>query len=376
LIHSGGQARLAATIAANRSINDWSALTTASTSLVVSPVAAIRAANEDRAAVVPVFLRAIEEYLASPGSGSPAAASRSNALFFVFHLLGQWREKAAYRLLTQLLRRPRDEIDVIFGGAITETTHRVMAAVFDGDPAPLYDVILDPKAEDSIRSRMIEALAMVTLRGELPREEAGRFLRACYAELEPQEENFAWDGWQCAIAMLGLAELKPQVEQAFARGFINNAWLEFKHFERDLQHAIDHPGAPPLHGPDNEYTLFGDTIEELSGWYSFRPKPAENDDSTSDDDDGGARRPLTTMIRAAGTASKLPWSTPSGMSAAMIPARAAAAASSRNAASTPVRLRYRRRDCGQIGRYSYTCWHAELRSAAAAGDTLDTAGGA
>jgi hypothetical protein len=185
------------------------------------------------------------------------------------------------------LRRPRDEVDVIFGGAITETTHRVMAAVFDGDPGPLYDVILDPKAEDSIRSRMIEALAMVTLRGDLAREEAARFLRTCYAELEPQEENFAWDGWQCAIAMLGLAELKPQVEQAFARGFINNAWLEFKHFERDLQHAIDHPGASPLHGPENEYTLFGDTIEELSGWYSFRPKPAENDGSTIDDDDGG-----------------------------------------------------------------------------------------
>jgi hypothetical protein len=251
------------------------------------PVEAIRAANENRAAVVPVFLRAIEAYLAAPGLGNAAAASRSHALFFVFHLLGQWREKAAYRLLAQLLRRPRDEIDVIFGGAITETTHRVMAAVFDGDPGPLYDVILGPKAEEFIRSRMFDALAMVTLRGELPREEAGRFLRACYAELEPQEENFAWDGWQCAIAMLGLAELKPQVEQAFARGFINNVWLEFKHFERDLQHAIDHPGAPPLHGPDNEYTLFGDTIEELSGWYSFRPKPAENDDSTIDGDDGG-----------------------------------------------------------------------------------------
>jgi hypothetical protein len=131
----------------------------------------------------------------------------------VFHLLGQWREKAAYRPLAQLLRRPREEVDVILGSVITETTHRVMAAVFDGDPRPLYDLILDPKADEFIRSRMFEALAMVTLRGELPREEAAHFLRTCYAELEPQEENFTWDGWQCGIAMLGLAELKPEVEQ-------------------------------------------------------------------------------------------------------------------------------------------------------------------
>ena len=70
------------------------------------PVEAIRAADADRAAVVPVFLRAIEEYLAKPGFGNAAVESRSNALFFLFHLLGQWREKSAYRLLAQLLRRP------------------------------------------------------------------------------------------------------------------------------------------------------------------------------------------------------------------------------------------------------------------------------
>jgi hypothetical protein len=180
------------------------------------------------------------------------------------------------------------------GGAITETTHRVMAAVFDGDPAPLYEVILDPKADQFVRSRMCEALAMVTLRGELAREEASRFLHACYAELEPQDENFTWDGWQCAIAMLGLAELKPQVEQAFARGFISDSWLEFKDFEKDLRHAIEHPDAPPLHGVDNEYTLFGDTIEELSGWHSFQPKPGLNADSTIEAEDRGGWRGFQT----------------------------------------------------------------------------------
>jgi hypothetical protein len=86
--------------------------------------------------------------------------------------------------------------------------------------------------------------------------------------------------------MLGLAELKSEVEQAFARGFISDTCLEFKDFEEDLSYAIDHPGAPPLHGPDDEYTLFGDTIVELSGWHSFQPEPAENDDPTIDADDG------------------------------------------------------------------------------------------
>jgi hypothetical protein len=36
------------------------------------------------------------------------------------------------------------------------TTHRVMAAVFDGDPQPIYDIILDPAADEFVRSRMCE----------------------------------------------------------------------------------------------------------------------------------------------------------------------------------------------------------------------------
>jgi hypothetical protein len=52
-----------------------------------------------------------------------------------------------------------------------------MASVFDRDPQPLYDIILDPNAEEFIRAGMCKALAMVTLRGELDRVVAGRFLR-------------------------------------------------------------------------------------------------------------------------------------------------------------------------------------------------------
>src|SRR5271155_4079389 len=126
------------------------------------PVETIRTASADRASAVPIFVQAIERYLSAEGD-----VPSPDALFFVFHLLSEWREKSAYRPLTRLLRR-REEFDAILGDAVTETTHRVMAAVFDGDPAPVYDVILDSKVDEFIRSRMCEAIAMVTLRGELP----------------------------------------------------------------------------------------------------------------------------------------------------------------------------------------------------------------
>ena len=230
------------------------------------PLDAISAARAERASLLPLFMQAIEQYPATEDDDDSAR----DALFLIFHLLGEWREKSAYRPLARLLRRPADEIEAILGDATTETSHRVMAAVFDGDPKPLYDVILDPEADEFIRSRMFDVLAMVTVRGELFWAEAARFLLACYSDIKPQDECYVWEGWQGAIALLGLVEMKSLVERAFRRGYISPDWLSFENFEEDLQRAIEHPAAPWRH--EREFSLFGDTIEELSSWAAFRPK--------------------------------------------------------------------------------------------------------
>jgi hypothetical protein len=235
------------------------------------PREALKAASAQRVEMLPLLLDEIETYLAQ----KPAARTKPTPLFFIFHLLGEWREKAAYRPLARLLRLPRRDVDAIFGDGITTTSHRVMAAVFDGDPEPLYDIILDPKAEEFIRAGMCEALAMVTLRGELDRAVAGRFLRDAFIEMRPQAECYVWVGWQSAIAMLGMSDLRVLVKKAFDRGFIDSGVLGFDHFEEDLRRGTEHPGEPRL-PDDRDSTLFGDTVKELSEWYCFTEQYRED----------------------------------------------------------------------------------------------------
>ena len=235
------------------------------------PREALKDASAQRVEMLPLLLDEIETYPAL----EPAARAKPTPLFFIFHLLGEWREKAAYRPLARLLRLPRRDLDAIFGDGITTTSHRVMATVFDGDPQPLYEIILDPRAEEFIRAGMCEALAMVTLRGELDRAVAGRFLRDAFIEIQPQAECYVWVGWQSAIAMLGMSDLKLLVKKAFDRGFIDSHVLGFEHFEEDLRRGIEHPGEPRL-PDDRDSTLFGDTVEELSGWYCFTEQYRED----------------------------------------------------------------------------------------------------
>jgi hypothetical protein len=230
------------------------------------PVDAIRAAQANRETMAPVFLRSIDEFLSL--EGEPVAPG---ALFFMFHLLGEWREKSAYWPLAVFLRLPHEVLDTILGSAITETSHRVMAVVFDGDPEPLYEIIRDEEADEFVRSRMCQAIAMLTRSGDLPRGAAESFLRDCYSQLKPKRDCYVWQGWVDAVAWLGLTELKPLVQQAFLRGSIDPEWITFEEFEKDLQHAIAHPEAEPLH-PDGSHAPFGDTVVELSEWACFKPE--------------------------------------------------------------------------------------------------------
>jgi Protein of unknown function (DUF1186)/SEC-C motif len=227
------------------------------------PVEAIRAAEADRTAVVPAFLQAVEDYVA----GDEAARAKPWPIFFIFHLLGSWREKSAYRPLAKLLRLPPDELDRVLGSSIAETSHRVMAAVFDGDPQPLFEVILDENADEFARSRMLEVLAMVTLRGDLAREEVAEFLHACFTKFRDEPGCFVWNGWEQAVAFLRLEEMKPLVKEAFDKQWIDPSWMEYRHFVEDFRIAVEQPDVP-FASPE-KYTLFGDTIEEMSTWYCF-----------------------------------------------------------------------------------------------------------
>jgi uncharacterized protein len=239
------------------------------------PEAAILAARERWAEVAPLLIDLVERAAA----GDPAARALQPALFVGFHLLGERQEKAAYRPLARLLAIDADAIDALLGNATVETAHRVMAAVFDGDPKPLHDVIEAEHADPFVRSRMVETLALLVLRGGLERDAVARYLRDAFMNLRPHGENHVWVGWQAAIAMLGLKELAPLVRKAFDRGLIDPALMSLEDFRSDLRYALAHPDKPwPL--GEREYAPFEDALGDLAGWYAVaddEPGPAEDD---------------------------------------------------------------------------------------------------
>ena len=182
------------------------------------PKEALRAASDRRADMAPLFVERIENYVAAD-----SAELESRALFLIFHLLGEWRETSAYRCLARLLRCPRERHRR--GPGMTASRKPRTGSwrpSIDGDPHPIYDIILDANADEFVRARMCDALALLVLQGRLDRAEAASFLRDCWMSLQPRDDCYVWCGWESAIAILGLTELKSVVKEAFDRGIIDS----------------------------------------------------------------------------------------------------------------------------------------------------------
>nr|WP_304622100.1 DUF1186 domain-containing protein [Ruegeria alba] len=232
------------------------------------PRTAMIAAGERREEMIPVFLDLIHR-LRRAGPDTVAEDDLSVFLFAYF-LLGEWRDAAAYRPLAGLLRRDTDFLEVVLGDALTEGTSRVIAGVFDGDLAPILEVIEDPAADVFVRSQMIDALVMIARSHPDKAPDIKAYMETFHStDMEKPEE--LWDTWAFAVAELGLAHLEPMVVQAYEDEWISPDLSTVDDFRNTLREAIENGTSSWFHRSRNTRPIES-AVDELSGWYCFSDK--------------------------------------------------------------------------------------------------------
>src|SRR5207253_10381730 len=75
------------------------------------PKEALKAASAQRVERLPLFGEEIETYLAL----EPVERAKPTPRLFIFHLLGEWKERVAYTPLPRLVRPPGTAVDAILG---------------------------------------------------------------------------------------------------------------------------------------------------------------------------------------------------------------------------------------------------------------------
>ncbi|WOH47100.1 DUF1186 domain-containing protein [Bradyrhizobium sp. sBnM-33] len=147
--------------------------------------------------------------------GEVLSDDESLLLFRGLHILRGARDREACQRLLRLLRRPFQEVDDLIGDTVIESLANIVTGVFDDDSDALFALIIDRSIDGLIREALFGAATFLAWERRIPRDRFRDLLVRFYEERSAEDGDQAWAGWLQAIALLGMRDLVPLVDNAF-----------------------------------------------------------------------------------------------------------------------------------------------------------------
>jgi hypothetical protein len=238
------------------------------------PESALQAAIEQREAIIPELLRCLEAVAADPVAFTDPEYMLH---LYALHLLAQFREARAYRLITKIFSAPGDIPYKLAGDTVTEGLKRILASVYDGDPAPLQSLIENPTVDEFVRDAGINAYVVLHDTGLVPRETVIGYFKSLFEGGLEKTPSLAWCGLVCAVADIAAPELIEQVRWAYAEGLADPGFSDLGSLEEDIFGRSGRSREP--------YTLITNTINEMEWWAAFHQEDDDIDDIDHFEDD-------------------------------------------------------------------------------------------
>jgi hypothetical protein len=250
------------------------------------PAAALLEARVRREELVPRFRRELESFVAHAPDEEDLEDEQyeheAGPVALIFHLLAEWREKAAYRLMAQVLRSDPERVEAEFGDMRIETAPRALAAVFDGDLGPVCEIVADADADEWVRASACESFVPLVAEGLVSRDAAVQALASLRERIRPHEEHPVWLGWTETVAGLALDELKGAALGLIRQGWVDPSLYEAEDFNADFARAARSPGR--IDPDEARRSLFRSVDKELDEF--FAPDASAGGDGEEMPDDG------------------------------------------------------------------------------------------
>jgi len=223
------------------------------------PNAALRWALDHWDQASPRFLMMLDAYT----DGSDESDVTADAMFFIIHLFGAQGDRRAYRTLCRLML-DEDRLTAALGDtACVETLKGVLIKCFDGDVAPLRQVIESTDADSITRGEALLALAWLARDGQWPEAELRAYMRALLTSMLLRESDYIWYNWVVVAAILGYQEFAADSIKLIADGLVPEEWLTLTELP-ELQATGDPVGKNGLLAED--VMPFDDAIASLADW--------------------------------------------------------------------------------------------------------------
>jgi hypothetical protein len=165
-------------------------------------------------------------------------------LFYGFFFTAEWKQKEAFRPFTELLSSPEAMLPNLFSEPVVseDVASRLLTEFYDGDPASLFRLLMDPNASASVRFSQWRTLIRVAINDEIDHDTLRSLLARAFDDLEQEQNLMVWSGWESVIIYFGLTDLVPFVERAHAAERMFERTMG--DFNRDWAYARAHPECP------------------------------------------------------------------------------------------------------------------------------------
>ncbi len=205
---------------------------------------------------IPLLMKALESALDSEPTDAQDVS-------YGLLLLAQLRHRPAFPLFLRLARHPR--VDAWIGDMVTESLGRCLAACWNGELQPLVDLANDEGLDEFVRSQGPEAIACLSLAGELPRDRALGILNGLLRASVHGDGPVMPIHWLDAIATLYPdSEGEYLIREAFAKDLIPAFEFSLAEFEELMEDGLERTWEASRNSP--HHTLVIDAVKDSCWW--------------------------------------------------------------------------------------------------------------
>jgi hypothetical protein len=239
------------------------------------PEDALVAADGHRAALVEPLLAALDRGMADPQG---ASTEETNLFSHALYLVAKWRETRAYPYVLRWLSLSGEAPFEIGGDVVTQDGARILAAVCDGDLAPIKALVLNRDANEYGRGSGVTALALLAAWAETPREPIVEyFLWLAQRGLE-REHGQVWDSLAMECVNIEAVAVFPDLRRAYSEELIEPTFIA----PEELDEAEAAPPGRMLDETRERYPPIDD-IAAATAWWDRRG-PFDDDDEGDEDE--------------------------------------------------------------------------------------------
>ncbi len=154
-------------------------------------------------------------------------------------LLSQFREKKAYPIIVELLNLPIEAIDRLIGEMITQSLHKVITSVYDGNPEPLFRLLNNHEVDVFIKKVVATSFSGLIHQKLIDKELVIFRLQEIIASGKMNQDPAFFTALSFMTMESKLEPLYDIVRAAFKIDLVSVDMMNAHYFEENLLKSID-----------------------------------------------------------------------------------------------------------------------------------------